>query len=180
MYLRHLFFIIIVAIAQIAMAEQSVNLEWDANTEPDIAGYRLHYGTTSRQYSRTQDVGKNTAASVENLVPGTRYFFAVTAYNESAMESLPSAEVSFDATAPVSTQPPALIGNFDFRTDGSVMLQISDFRSDLTALEADVEASSDLKNWTVIARLTAPFFDVNVIDAEAAGAPQRYYRLHFR
>lgn len=35
-----------------------VTLAWDANTEPDIAGYMIHYGTASRDYTHSVDVKK--------------------------------------------------------------------------------------------------------------------------
>ena len=34
----------------------TVTLAWDANTEPDLAGYKIHYGTASHDYSRSIDV----------------------------------------------------------------------------------------------------------------------------
>ena len=36
---------------------QQVTLTWDANTESDLAGYKVHYGTDSRAYTTTLDVG---------------------------------------------------------------------------------------------------------------------------
>ena len=38
----------------------SVTLAWDANTEADLAGYIVHYGTSRGVYDRTMDVGKTT------------------------------------------------------------------------------------------------------------------------
>ena len=76
-----------------AKATGSVALLWDPNPEPDIAGYRLHYGTSSGNYAHLVDVGNTTGATVSNLADGT-YFFAVTAYNTHTVQSLPSNEVS--------------------------------------------------------------------------------------
>lgn len=70
-----------------------VTLSWDSNTEPDLAGYRLYYGASSRSYSRSIDVGKVTIYTISGLEPGT-YFFAVTAYNTAHLESGFSNEVS--------------------------------------------------------------------------------------
>jgi hypothetical protein len=33
-----------------------VTLAWDANTEPDLAGYKVHYGTASGSYTTSVDV----------------------------------------------------------------------------------------------------------------------------
>jgi hypothetical protein len=76
-------------------AAQTVTLTWDG--ERGIVGYSLHYGTASRKYTRIQDVGNTTLATVSNLTAGQSYFFVVTAYN-AVGESLPSNEVSFRAT----------------------------------------------------------------------------------
>ena len=38
-----------------ARAEQ-VTLAWDANTESDLAGYKVHYGTASGSYTTSVDV----------------------------------------------------------------------------------------------------------------------------
>ncbi len=67
-----------------------------------IAGYRLHYGTSSRSYSQTRDLGNTTTTTVSNLLPGQTYYFAVTDYNAAAVESPPSNEVSFTATVPIA------------------------------------------------------------------------------
>lgn len=72
----------------------SITLEWDPNTESDLAGYRVYYGETSGQYSSSVDVGLNTLYEVAGLEEGKTYFFAVTAYDRSGNESGYSNEVS--------------------------------------------------------------------------------------
>ncbi len=78
-----------------------VSLAWDANAEPDIAGYRVHYGTTSGVYTETIDVGNHIEAEVLNLSENITYFFAVTAYNPAALESAPSSEVTVTMAPPL-------------------------------------------------------------------------------
>ena len=82
-------------------AAQSVTLAWDTSPDPSIAGYKLHYGTTSENPSQTNDVGKTTTATVSNLNDGTTYFFTVTAYNM-AGESQPSNQVSYTTSGAAS------------------------------------------------------------------------------
>ena len=65
-----------------------------ALTATSIGGYRVHYGTGSRDYSTTLDVGMTDRAAISNLQPGFTYYFAVTAYDLSDRESDFSAEVS--------------------------------------------------------------------------------------
>jgi fibronectin type 3 domain-containing protein len=81
-----------------------IKLTWNANTEPDLSGYRIHYGTASGQYSVPVDVGNVTEHTL-TLTPqyGTTYYFVLTASDTSGNESGYSNEVSVfvpDSTAP--------------------------------------------------------------------------------
>jgi hypothetical protein len=60
---------------------------WEANSEPDLAGYRLYVGTMPGLYSGYVDVGKVTAYELTDLLRGMRYYFALTAYNAMGLES---------------------------------------------------------------------------------------------
>jgi hypothetical protein len=57
-----------------------VTLEWDANIESNLGGYRLYYGQTSRNYAIDVDVGNQTSYAVTGLQDGETYYFAVQAY----------------------------------------------------------------------------------------------------
>jgi chitinase len=82
-----------------ARAEQ-VTLAWDANTEPDLAGYKVHYGTVSGSYTTSLDVHNVTTAIVTGLTAGQTYYFAATAYNAANNESGYSNQVSYSIPAP--------------------------------------------------------------------------------
>ena len=82
-----------------ARAEQ-VTLAWDANTELDLAGYKVHYGTASGSYTTSVDVHNVTTYTVTGLTAGPTYYFAVTAYNASNNESGYSNQVSYSVPAP--------------------------------------------------------------------------------
>ncbi|OPY74741.1 MAG: hypothetical protein A4E63_00608 [Syntrophorhabdus sp. PtaU1.Bin050] len=71
-----------------------ITLAWNANTETDLAGYKVYYGTASQNYDWFVDVGRVTAYTVANLTDGVRYYFTVTAYDSSNLESVYSNEVS--------------------------------------------------------------------------------------
>ena len=75
-------------------AEGEVKLQWDANPEPDLAGYRIYYGNSSRIYSVSKSVGIVTNYTVTGLTIGETYYFAATAVNISGGESEYSNEVS--------------------------------------------------------------------------------------
>ena len=81
-----------------ARAEQ-VTLAWDANTEPDLAGYRVHYGTASGSYTTCVDLHKVTTSSIGTLAAGQTYYFVVTAYDASGNESGYSNQVSYSVAA---------------------------------------------------------------------------------
>jgi len=74
-----------------------VTLAWDANTEPNIAGYKIYYGTGSRSYNWFVDVGNVTSYTVTGLADGSTYYFAATAYDTSNIESTYSAEVIYNS-----------------------------------------------------------------------------------
>ena len=78
-----------------ALASSAVTLKWDKSRSRDVKGYRLHYGTASRSYSETVDVGNVTTYTISNLIPRKRYYFVVTAYNAAGKESPPSNECPF-------------------------------------------------------------------------------------
>jgi hypothetical protein len=72
----------------------SAALAWQPSSDPTVMGYQLYYGTASRTYTGTVNVGPATTATVSNLTNGTTYYFAVTAYNSSGVQSPFSNEAS--------------------------------------------------------------------------------------
>jgi uncharacterized delta-60 repeat protein len=59
-----------------------MNLAWDPNMDPGLAGYKIYYGTTPGDYASFTDVGSVTHFTVTGLTPGLTYYFALTAYND--------------------------------------------------------------------------------------------------
>ncbi len=72
----------------------SATLQWAANSESDLAGYRVYQGKTAGVYGLSTDVGKVTTYTISNLQSGLTNYFAITAYDMNGNESLPSQEVS--------------------------------------------------------------------------------------
>jgi len=85
----------------------SATLQWAANLEPDLAGYRIYHGTRSGVYGFSQTVGKTTTYQYTNLESDKTYFFTITAFDESGNESLPSPEVSKTIVASNSQTAPS-------------------------------------------------------------------------
>jgi hypothetical protein len=91
-----------------------VTLAWDPNSEPDLAGYRVHYGTAATPYDKLVDV-VTTSATIANLVNGVTYTFAVTAYNDAGNESVYSQPLSYTMGSS-RVIPPAVLANISSRT----------------------------------------------------------------
>jgi hypothetical protein len=82
-----------------------VTLAWNPNTESDLAGYRIHYGTASGSYSVQIDVHNVTTCTVTGLTAGQTYHFAATAYDTSGNESGYSNQVSYQVPTGTSGVP---------------------------------------------------------------------------
>jgi len=109
-----------------ARAEQ-VTLAWDANTEPDLAGYKVHYGSASGSYTSSVDVHKVTTSSIGTLTAGQTYYFAVTAYNASNNESGYSNQVSYSVP---QNQPPTANAGPDRTVDAGAVVSLNGTGSD--------------------------------------------------
>jgi len=72
----------------------TASLTWGPNTETDLAGYKVYVGTSSRVYGSPISVGNLTSYALTNLLVGSTYYFAVTAYDSNGNESGFSNEVS--------------------------------------------------------------------------------------
>ena len=71
----------------------SATLQWTANQEANLAGYRIYRGTNPGVYGVPTTVGKITTYQYTNLLEDKTYYFTVTAFDASGNESLPSPEV---------------------------------------------------------------------------------------
>ena len=76
------------------LSASSLTLAWDPSPEPDLAGYKVYYGTRSGDYDVAIDVGDVIQYTVWGLEPQTRYYLSLTAYDFSRNESDFSWEVS--------------------------------------------------------------------------------------
>lgn len=79
-------------------ASATANLSWSASSGPDVAGYRLYFGTAPRTYLQVRGAGVNmgnmTRYAVTGLQPGQVYYFTVTAYDAVGNESAYSNEAT--------------------------------------------------------------------------------------
>lgn len=96
-------------VSSVYAASTTINFEWDANTEADLAGYRLYQkNNIIDPYPPTPllDIPAGTTTASIVVADGT-YFWVLTAYDMSGNESPYSNEVTSSPDAP-----PDAPGNF--------------------------------------------------------------------
>jgi len=107
----------------------AVTLAWDANTEPDLAGYRIHYGTASGDYSHSIDVGNTTQYTLADLDDGVTYYLAATAYDVDSNESAYSVELVHTTGNPNNTITASAGANGSISPSGNVTVSYGSNRT---------------------------------------------------
>ena len=158
----------------VAVSPVALTLAWDPSSDPSVVGYRLYDGMASLNYTNVVDVGSNLSVTISGLVAGATYYFAVTAYDSTGLESTFSGQISYvvPATAP---RPPMLAQLFLSR-DRSLQAILSG--TGPAGFVYDVCASMDLSSWSVIGSVTVDASgSFQFTDADSPGVPGRFYRL---
>jgi hypothetical protein len=83
------------ATAAAPQGSRTATLQWDKNTEADLAGYRVYMGSSPGVFTHVYEVASKDANSFElnDLGLGT-YFFSITAYDTANNESAFSTSVA--------------------------------------------------------------------------------------
>ena len=148
-------------------AAQSVTLAWDPSPDPTVVGYNIYAGVVSGTYTNKLDVGNATNGIISGLVDGATYFFAVTAYDASGLESDFSNELSFTVPGAFSTLQIHAV------TGGQFVVPVNG----PAGHTYDVEATEDFTAWTVIGTVTLGISgSADFADTNAASFPKRFYR----
>ncbi|HEX3857614.1 MAG TPA: Ig-like domain-containing protein [Verrucomicrobiae bacterium] len=71
-------------------------LAWQPSTDTNVVGYNVYFGGASETYTNIISAGNAMSAVVSNLVQGGTYYFAVTAYDTTGLESPFSSETSYE------------------------------------------------------------------------------------
>jgi len=71
-----------------------VTLTWNPSVSGDVAGYKIHMGTSSGVYTTVINAGSVNQYVVTGLTSGQTYYFVVTAVSASGVESAFSNEVT--------------------------------------------------------------------------------------
>lgn len=141
-----------------------VTLAWDSPSWA-VTGYTLHYGTMSRLYTNEVTVGNVTTTVLENLVAGTRYYVAVTAFGDNGDQSEFSNEIQFVLGLPIL--------RIEATTDNQVVITVKGRPGESYSLEA----TQSLTDWSAIGtvNLDANGF-MDYLDEDSTLYPNRFYR----
>ncbi len=134
-----------------ALEAASVKLSWDPSPDVPVAGYAIYYGTTSHMYTDKISLGEATAVTISNLVAGTTYYFAATAYDDDGLESPFSNEAMYAVPPDPLSEPPLL--NPSLNSNG----QFSFVVSGVAGYPYAVEASTNLVDWVMVTNRASPF-----------------------
>lgn len=145
--------------------QYGVTLAWDRNPSPAVAGYRVHYGTASGNYSASVEAGSLTTNTVPGLADGVPYYFTVTAYDTNGLESVFSKELVY--VPGVAT----------------VQLRVATNRQANLTLTGkightyDIQVTQNFTTWTVIGTVTlGTDGSGSFTDTNAVNLPKRFYR----
>jgi len=77
---------------------RSTTLAWNTSVPATgVTGYYIHYGTTTGNYTNRIDAGLSSSGTVPNLRVGVTYYFVMTAYTASGLESAYSNEAAWQS-----------------------------------------------------------------------------------
>ncbi len=97
--MKWLLTIIMILFTAIPAWAGTITFTWDPNQENDLAGYKLHIGTLSGQYSETIDV-KNVTEYSLNVPENVKRFYALSAYDTGGNESAKTPELEYTLDPP--------------------------------------------------------------------------------
>lgn len=129
----------------------AVSLSWTPNPEPNIAGYKLYFGSSSRNYSVVLDVGPVVTAPLPPMISGNTYYVAVSAYDTELRESPLSAELV------VTASPPDPVADTGFATVSAGQGALEWRYPAAAAGSVDrftIQSSEDLKVWSAAGDIT--------------------------
>ena len=150
-----------------ALAERSVTLAWNPSQSSNVMGYYLYVLEENSVTPTRITVGNTNQTTVSSLKEGLHYSFTVTAFNASAMESLPSNEALFVVPVPLSMVSASANGLKRIQFQGA------------PGRSYELQASSDLQTWATIWQTgsVTTYALLDFEDPESDVLMCRYYRL---
>jgi len=122
---RTLFALLVTWLSFAGLWGQSVTLQWDANTESDLAGYNLYRSTSQGSgYAKVNNSLISRASYTDSAIAyGRTYYYVCTAVNDSGLESGYSNEVAYVSVNP-NAVPVALNDSATLTEDSSVSIPV--------------------------------------------------------
>ena len=128
-----------------ASAQTGLNatVNWDLSDNPDVIGYNVYYGTSSRNYSQAIFTDEyTTSLTISGLAVSKTYFVAVTSVDSFGNESDFSTEAYF-----MTPSPPKLISQLTTDDYGYTYMQVS--TPNVINGHWELDYSTDLVNWNI-------------------------------
>ena len=151
-----------------------VTLSWQPSPSTGVVGYAIYYGIVSGVYTQRVDVGNQTSAAITGLTAGVSYYFAVTAYTTTGLESEPSNEVDYTVPPPSTNQVVApYITQLTLSADGAAL----DWTT-ITGRNYRIYCSEDLINsswFSISPDLLATGTTLHWLDTSASTNSRRFY-----
>ncbi|MCD6199355.1 MAG: fibronectin type III domain-containing protein [Deltaproteobacteria bacterium] len=100
-----LFFLCLILMLPVIAQAASITMTWNRNQEPDIAGYKIFYGTQSGYYTDSITVNdtvnqpQQRSYTIAGLSEGTTYYFVLKAFDRIGQESEYSNEILLITTS---------------------------------------------------------------------------------
>lgn len=129
----------------------AVSMTWIPNPESNIAGYKLHFGSSSGNYTTVINVGRVASAQLPAMILGRTYYLALSAYDTANRDGPLSAELV------VTASPPAPVVDTGFATPSAGQGALQWRYSKAVSSTADrfvIESSTDLKIWLPAGSIT--------------------------
>lgn len=145
----------------------SLTLQWDRSASTDVIGYRIYYGATSGNPTNSVEAGNVLSNTIPSLVIGATYFFTVVAYNAVGLESRFSNEFTY--TVPGG---PAQL-QIRIAANKQAILTVTG----QTAHTYEIQATPDMKTWTVLGTVTlGANGSASYTNTNAGTFTKRFYR----
>lgn len=97
-------FLVYFATLVAVLATQFVELGWNPSPDTNVIGYDMYYGNASGDYTNEILEGNYTNGVILGLVDGATYYFAVTAFDSSELESVFSNEIKYQVPSTNAAQ----------------------------------------------------------------------------
>jgi hypothetical protein len=129
-----------------------VSLQWNANVEPDVVGYKVYFGTEPQNYNAVINVVGATKTELPAVSLGSTYYLAVSAYNAAGVEGPRSAELKVTAEVPAGVVDTSM----GFSGPGQGEIQWRYPKTNAPAVDKfTIYASEDLETWNPAGTLAA-------------------------